>query len=294
MIRTATRYRLLTLFVLPALLVYTTFAVYPLLSSVALSFFQTEAGERGFVGFDNYLLLFTDPYQSERFWNALFNSVEFFLIHLVVELPIGLLMAALLTSGRLRRAVGVYRTLLFVPATLSVVIVGFIWRLIINPLWGLVPFPLMGNEATALPTISLMSVWQWVGIPMIFLYTALLAIPKEVVEASVIDGASAWQTFWRIKFPLIAPQFGLIVILTYIWTFNGFDIVYALNGSAPGPNYSTDILGTFFYRTFFGSSGQVANKDLGATVASVIFLIIMVVTALYFAVLQRRLKTYEH
>lgn len=293
MIRTATRYRLLALFVLPALLVYMTFAVYPLISSVVLSFFQTEAGERQYVGFDNYVFLFTDPYQSERFWNALGNSVEFFLIHLVVELPIGLLMAALLTSGRVRRSVGVYRTLLFVPATLSVVIVGFIWRLMINPIWGLVSFPLLGTEATALPTISLMSVWQWLGIPMVFLYTALLAIPNDVVEASRIDGATGWQVFWRIKFPLIAPQFGLIVILTYIWTFNGFDIVYALNGSAPGPNYSTDILGTFFYRTFFGSSGQVANKDLGATVASVIFLIILVTTAAYFSVLQRRLKTYE-
>ena len=82
-------------------------------------------------------------------------------------------------------------------------------------------------------------------------------------------------------------------ILTYIWTFNGFDIVYALNGSAPGPNYSTDILGTLFYRTFFGSSGQVANTDLGATIASVVFFIILVTTAAYFVVLQRRLKTYE-
>lgn len=293
MIKTKTRYRLLALFVLPALLVYVAFAVYPLLSSVVMSFFQRKRGEREFVGLDNYVLLFTDPYQSERFWNALANSVEFFGIHLIVELPIGLLMAALLTSDRVRRAAGVYRTLLFVPATLSVVIVGFIWRLIINPLWGLVSFPLLGNEATALPTISLMSVWQWLGIPMIFLYTALLAIPKDVVEASRIDGATGWQAFWRIKFPLIAPQFGLITVLTYIWTFNGFDIVYALNGSAPGPNYSTDILGTFFYRTFFGSSGQVANKDLGATVASVIFFIIVIVTAAYFWAVQRRLKTYE-
>ena len=293
MIKTKTRYRLLALFVLPALLVYVAFAVYPLLSSVVMSFFQRERGEREFVGLDNYVLLFTDPYQSERFWNALANSVEFFGIHLIVELPIGLLMAALLTSDRVRRAAGVYRTLLFVPATLSVVIVGFIWRLIINPLWGLVSFPLLGNGATALPTISLMSVWQWLGIPMIFLYTALLAIPKDVVEASRIDGATGWQAFWRIKFPLIAPQFGLITVLTYIWTFNGFDIVYALNGSAPGPNYSTDILGTFFYRTFFGSSGQVANKDLGATVASVIFFIIVIVTAAYFWAVQRRLKTYE-
>lgn len=293
MIRTPARYRLLAMFALPALVVYVAFAVYPLLSSVFLSFFESTGQTSAFVGVANYVDLFTNPTTSARFWNALGNNVEFFLIHLLVELPVGLLMAALLTSGRIRRSVGVYRTLLFVPATLSVVIVGFIWRLIINPLWGLVEFPLLGTEATALPTISLMSVWQYIGIPMIFLYTALLAIPDDVIEASRIDGAGAWTAFWRIKFPLIAPQFGLIVILTYIWTFNGFDIVYALNGSAPGPNYSTDILGTFFYRSFFGSSGQVADLDLGATVASVIFVLILATTALYFWAVQRRLKSYE-
>lgn len=293
MIRTPARYRLLAMFALPALVVYVAFAVYPLLSSVFLSFFESTGQTSAFVGVTNYVDLFTNPTTSARFWNALGNNVEFFLIHLLVELPVGLLMAALLTSGRLRRSVGIYRTLLFVPATLSVVIVGFIWRLIINPLWGLVDIPLLGLEATALPTISLMSVWQYIGIPMIFLYTALLAIPDDVIEASRIDGAGAWTAFWRIKFPLIAPQFGLIVILTYIWTFNGFDIVYALNGSAPGPNYSTDILGTFFYRSFFGSSGQVADLDLGATVASVIFLLILATTALYFWAVQRRLKSYE-
>ena len=293
MIRTPARYRLLAMFVLPALVVYVAFSVYPLISSVVLSFFESSGQTSAFVGVANYVDLFTNPTTSARFWNALGNNVEFFLIHLLVELPIGLLMAALLTSGRLRRSVGTYRTLLFIPATLSVVIVGFIWRLIINPLWGLVEFPLLGNEITALPTISLMSVWQYIGIPMIFLYTALLAIPDDVIEASRIDGAGSWTAFWRIKFPLIAPQFGLIVILTYIWTFNGFDIVYALNGSAPGPNYSTDILGTFFYRSFFGSSGQVADLDLGATVASVIFLLILATTAAYFWLVQRRLKTYE-
>lgn len=294
MMRTASRYRHLALFVVPALLVYVVFSVYPLVSSVVLSFFDSD-GDAGsvFVGGENYAYLFTNPATSERFWNALLNSFEFFLIHLIVEVPIGLLMAALLTSGVLRRSTGFYRTILFIPATLSVVIVGFIWRLIINPLWGLVEFPLLGDETTALPTISLMSVWQYVGIPMIFLYTALIAVPDDILEAAKLDGAGAWTTFWRVKFPLIAPQFGLIAILTYIWTFNGFDIVYALNGSAPGPNYSTDILGTLFYRTFFGSSGQVANMDLGATVASVVFLIILITTAAYFVVLQRRLKTYE-
>ncbi|CAN5332100.1 hypothetical protein BH10ACT7_BH10ACT7_32450 [soil metagenome] len=155
MTRTAARYRYLILFTLPALAVYVAFSVYPLISSVVLSFFDSDDREAGprFVGFDNFVFLFTNPSTSERFWNALGNNVEFFLIHLLVELPVGLLMAALLTSGVLRRTTGLYRTLLFIPATLSVVIVGFIWRLIISPLWGIIDFPLLGNELTALPTI---------------------------------------------------------------------------------------------------------------------------------------------
>jgi raffinose/stachyose/melibiose transport system permease protein len=284
--------RNLLLFALPALAIYLLFAVIPLATSVVMSFFDTGKAGKGFVGLDNYAYLFTQPVVSARFWNALFNNAKYFAIHVAIEVPIGLLLAALLTSGVLRRSESVYRTLLFIPATLSVVIVGFIWRLIINPLWGLVGFPLLGNQATALPTISLMGVWEYFGIPMVFLYSALIAIPMSVVEAGRIDGAGPWKIFWAIKFPLILPQFGLIVILTFIWTFNGFDLVFALNGSAPGPNYSTDILGTFFYRTFFGSSGQVADLDLGATVATVIFTLMLLVTAVYFWLVQRRLHVH--
>ena len=294
MISPAAAYRNLLLFVLPALAVYLVFAVLPLATSIVMSFFQTSGGAGDvFVGFANYERLFTHPTISARFWNALINNMQYFAIHLIVEVPMGLLLAALLTSGKLARSEGVYRTLLFIPATLSVVIVGFVWRLIINPLWGLVGFPLLGTESTALTTISLMSVWQYFGIPMVFLYSALLAVPNELVEAANIDGANGWTTFWKIKFQLIAPQFGLIAILTYIWTFNGFDLVFALNGSAPGPNYSTDILGTYFYRTFFGSSGQLADLDLGSAVATVIFLTVLLVTAAYFWLIQRRLKSYS-
>ena len=278
---------------LPALAIYLMFAVLPLASSIVMSLFDTSGKGSAFVGLDNYVYLFTQPVVSARFWNALANNAKYFAVHVVVEVPMGLLLAALLTSGALRRSEGVYRTLLFIPATLSVVIVGFIWRLIINPLWGIVGYPLLGSENTALTTIALMSVWQYVGIPMIFLYSALIAVPHDLVEAARLDGATPWQTFWGIKFPLIVPQFGLIVILTFIWTFNGFDLVFALNGSAPGPNYSTDILGTYFYRTFFGSSGQVADLDLGATVATVIFTIMLLVTAGYFRFVQRRLKPHS-
>lgn len=287
------RYRLLLAFTLPALIVFGTFVVYPLISTFFISLFRRTGQTSEFVGFDQYVVLFTDPNLSKQFWNALVNNIEFFVLHLVVQLPVALLMAALITSPAVKRLAGVYRTLLFIPATLSVVIVGFIWRMIISPLWGVVEFPLLGDANTALPTIAFMAIWEWIGIPMIFLYSALIAIPDDLVEAARIDGASSFRVFWSIKFPLILPQFGLITILTFIWTFNAFDIIFALMGGVPGPDYATDVLGTLFYRTFFGWSSQTGDPNLGAATATVIFTIILLVTAGYFFVLQRRFKSHE-
>lgn len=280
------RHRQLLLFTSPALTFFLLFAVFPLLSTIYISFYQEDV----FVGLKNFEFLFTNEEASERLRYAFLHNVQFFLIAASVQLPTALCMAALLTSGRVRRMTSFYRTLLFIPTTLSVVIVGFIWRLIIHPLWGIVEYPLLGEAATALPTITLMSVWQYLGIPMVFLYSALISIPSNIIEAAQVDGASDLRIFFRIKIPLIAPQIGIITILTFIWIFNAFDIIYALNGGAPGPDYATDVLGTLFYRTFFGWGADLGNQNLGAATATVIFFIILFGTAVYFATVQRRLK----
>jgi raffinose/stachyose/melibiose transport system permease protein len=280
------RHRKLLLFTTPALAFFLAFAVFPLIGTIYISFYR----ESKFVGLANFKFLFTDETLSSRFFSAFLHNCEFFIIAAAVQLPLALLMAALLTSGRVRRMTGFYRTILFIPSTLSVVIVGFIWRLIISPLWGIVDYPLLGEKATALPTITLMSVWQYLGIPLVFLYSALLAIPSNIIEAARVDGASDFRIFFRIKMPLIAPQIGIITILTFIWTFNGFDIIFALNGGMPGPDFSTDVLGTLFYRTFFGWGADQGDQNLGAATATVIFLIILLGTAGYFATIQRRLK----
>lgn len=280
------RHRQLLLFTSPALTFFLLFAVFPLLSTIYISFYQEDV----FVGLKNFEFLFTNEEASERLLYAFLHNVQFFLIAASVQLPTALCMAALLTSGRVRRMTSFYRTLLFIPTTLSVVIVGFIWRLIIHPLWGIVDYPLLGEAATALPTITLMSVWQYLGIPMVFLYSALISIPSNIIEAAQVDGASDLRIFFRIKIPLIAPQIGIITILTFIWIFNAFDIIYALNGGAPGPDYATDVLGTLFYRTFFGWGADLGNQNLGAATATVIFFIILLGTAVYFATVQRRLK----
>lgn len=293
MARTIRRNWHLLVFLGPALVIYLLFAVVPIFDSVRLSFFAAGSDGLEFVGLDNFRHLLADEFASPQFWNAFRNNIYFFLIHLLVQNPVGLLIAALLTSGAVSRTVGLYRTLIFIPTTLSVVIVGFIWQLILSPLWGFVDTPLLGLPGTALPTLSLMSVWQYVGIPMIFFYAVLISVPKEVLEAARVDGATAWQAFWRVKFPLLLPMFGVISIVTYIANFNAFDLIYTVKGALAGPNYSTDIFGTLFYRTFFGEGNQAGSTTMGAAVATLMFLVILLGVALYYVLGQRRLESHE-
>jgi len=291
-------------FLAPAVVIYSIFMVYPLIDSLRLSFFTQDAHTvETFAGLQNYVRLLTDPLWAPRFWGAFRNNLAFFAVHMLVQNPVGLLLAALLSRGGRSRAV--YRTLIFTPTLLSVVIIGFIWQLILNPLWGIargllkavglsVLFqPWLGLPETALITLSLISVWQFVGIPMILFYTALIAIPEELTEAAHVDGASPWEIFWRIKFPLILPTIGIVSILTFVGNFNAFDLIFTVKGGLAGPDFAADIFGTLFYRTFFGFQLQLGNPTMGATVAAMMFLIILAGVLLYMLVWQRRVQTYE-
>ena len=207
-------------FLAPATLVYTVFMIYPLAGSVWLSFFtQSGSGVETFVGLQNYVTLFTNDLWAPQFWNAFVHNIYFFLIHFFVQNPIGLLLASLLTAATLRFR-SAFRTIYFLPTLLSFVIVGFIWQLILSPIWGVAKGfldilglsflfqPWLGKPETALTALGLISVWQFVGIPMLLFYAALISIPEELVEAARVDGASSWVAFWRIKFPLILPTVG--------------------------------------------------------------------------------------
>jgi raffinose/stachyose/melibiose transport system permease protein len=292
-------------FLAAPVLIYTVFLVLPIADSLRLSLYAQSPGQPAqFVGLGNYDTLFNDPNWAPRFWGALRNNFVFFCVHMVAQNPIGLLLAALLSARRLALR-GVYRTLIFMPTMLSVVIVGFIWELLLSPLWGvghrLLGYvdlgslfrPWLGLEGSALITLALISVWQFVGIPMMLFTAALLSIPDDVTEAAVIDGASPGQIFWRVKFPLILPTVGIVSVLTYVGNFNAFDLIYAVKGALAGPNFSTDLLGTYFYRTFFGYQLQLGNASMGATVATVMFLIILAGVCLYLFGVQRNIARYE-
>lgn len=294
----------IVVFLAPAIIIYTLFMVYPLINSLRLSFFSiNDQKVETFVGLQNYVTLFTDSNFAPFFWNAFKNNIVFFIVHMLVQNSIGLLLAALLASGGWGRRF--YRTTLFMPTVLSVVIIGFIWQLILNPLWGVAESilevvglgalykPWLGLPSTALVTVSLISVWQFVGIPMILFYTALIGIPEELIEAAHADGANSWQIFWRIKFPLVLPTVGIVAILTFVGNFNAFDLIYTMKGALAGPEFSTDIMGTLFYRTFFGQQLQLGNPTMGATVAAMMFLIILTGVLIYMFLWQRRIQTYE-
>lgn len=294
----------IAVFLAPAVLIYTAVMILPLFGTLQLSLFRETADGQQFVGLDNFRVLLGDPNWSAAFWNALWNNVWFFMIHMLVQNPIGILLAALLSNPRLRLS-SFYRTAIFIPTILSFVIVGFGWKLILSPLWGIAPNmldwvglkhlfePWLGKEEYALTTLSLISVWQFVGIPMMLIYAALLAIPDEIIEAAECDGITGMSQFWKIKLPLILPSIGIISVLTFVANFNAFDLIYSAQGALAGPNYSTDILGTFLYRTFFGFQLQIGDPNMGSAIASMMFLIILAGVCIYLFAIQTRLRRYQ-
>jgi raffinose/stachyose/melibiose transport system permease protein len=295
---------LMVLFLGPAVLIYTAISIYPLIATMALSTYSTtETGEHVFIGLDNFKTLFTDAFWSKPFWNACLNNLIFFIVHMAVQNPIGIILAGLLSLPNLKFK-ATYRTLIFLPTMLSVVIIGFSWSLILSPLWGIAEGalklvglgslfrPWLGLPSSALVTLALISVWQFVGIPMMLIYAALLNIPDELVDAARVDGLSHLRIFTHIKLPLVLPTIGLVSILTFVGNFNAFDLIYSIKGALAGPNFAADILGTYFYRTFFGYQLQSGSPTMGATIATVMFFIILAGVCIYLFGVQRRLQRY--
>lgn len=294
----------IAVFLAPAVLVYTAIMIVPLFSTLHLALYTRTEDGTAFAGLANFATLFGDPRWSAAFWNALGNNAWFFLIHMLVQNPIGIALAALLASPRLRFS-ALYRTAIFLPTILSFVIVGFAWKLILSPIWGIAPSmldaiglkwlfaPWLGQPETALTTLALISVWQFVGIPMMLIYAALLSIPDDVIEAAEMDGITGWAQFWKIQLPLILPSIGIISILTFVGNFNAFDLIYAAQGALAGPDFATDILGTFLYRTFFGFQLQLGDPHMGAAIATAMFLVILIGVAIYLFAIQTRLRRYQ-
>lgn len=283
-------------FLLPGIVLYGLFMVYPLLSALGYSLFSWDGLIREeFVGFENFRKVLTESPYKERFWSALAHNAEFFIVTFVLQTTIGLYIAVQLTKKR--PGMGFFQAIYFLPYTLSMVVVGFLWLLLLNPNWGAFSQflkvigleeliqPWLGQESTALITIILVNFWRWLGFPVLVFKAGLQSIPEELNEAAIIDGANGWQLFRHITLPLLKPTIAMVTIITFIWDFNAFDLVFVMQGSSGNPHYATDLLATFFYRTAFGDpTTGAAGGDTGIASAIAVLMLIMIGIASYFGI----------
>lgn len=292
------------LMLLPAVALYTVFVAYPFISSLSLSFFDWPGiGPKKYIGLENYRNVLSG-FMSAEFYRALGHNIYFFVWSLILSVVPGLFFAFLLSADM--KGTKWLKVIYFFPNTLAIVVVGFLWGLLLNPQWGLVnqlfkaiglaslARPWLGDTKTALPTIIFVTAWRGLGFYILVYLAAILGIDREMTEAARIDGASELQIAWRIILPHLLPIIATTSMLKFIWTFNIFDIVYAMEGTQGGPAGSTDVLGTLFYRIAFGGLGSSqVGMGLGATVVTLIFAIVFPVSIFYVFIVEKRVERGE-
>jgi raffinose/stachyose/melibiose transport system permease protein len=284
--RSATRpHPALYLFPLPALVLYVVFFAMPTVQAVQYSVTDWDGFSPDFanVGGANFRDALTD---DDLFRDAATNNLKFMLVVVVLQTAFSLLLAVLL--ARASRGGILLRALFFFPTILSSVSVAFIWRFVYDPNFGLgnrvlgavgldgLQSSYLGDDATAIYWVALAQVWFHVGQMMVIFIAGLQAVPRELYEASSIDGAGRWRQFRHITWPLIAPATTIVVAYTTIQSFRAFDLVLGLGGNPPRP--SLDILSTRIYATF------VDNEYGYAAAQSLLFMVLIGVVT----VLQRR------
>ncbi len=286
----------MVLFILPAAAIYLIFLLLPIVDSLRLSFYSGSGFiPKEFVGLDNYVKLFTQFPFKQRLWNAFRNNIEFFLIVTVVQNVFGFFIAFLVT----RKILGnhFFRKISFLPTTLSVLVVGFLFKLILNPSWGIfnkmlsaiglsgIIQPWLGIPATALPALAVVVSWQFMGESVLFYTAGIDAISDEILEAARIDGANPFQELRHIIVPAIMPIIGIVTILIFIGDFTQFDIVYAMATTQANPAFATDLFGSLFYRATFSTPVRGGwGMGMGAAVSSIMFILVFsaVMIWLYF------------
>jgi ABC-type sugar transport system permease subunit len=274
------------LFLLPALLFYAALIVFPLLQSLAFSFFKVEflggAARYTFVGLDNFRAVFDD----DVFWQSAKNTLVWAIASPFLEIPVALLLALYLQRGT--RLTKFMRVLWFMPVLLPQIVVGIIWAWIYNSEWGALNQLLrsigldgfvrawLGNPDTALPSLILVTTWTWIGFNMIILLAAVSAIPKDLIEAARLDGAGRVQILFRVIVPLIKPVIANLMVLCFIGKMKVFDLIWATTQG--GPLWSTETVATYTVkRAFYWNTFEKGYPSAMAFMWFVIILVISIV-----------------
>jgi ABC-type sugar transport system permease subunit len=273
------------LLLMPFVLGFGVFLIYPLVQSVWLSMQQTFGPAHArFVGVDNY----RDALQDGLFWKALSNTVLFTLGSVFIQLPLALGLALLLNRPGLRGR-ATLRAVFFAPVLVGVVFVAMIFGVIFEKRTGLInqllhrsvgwdlDFPWL--QQFVLPALIIAALWQYVGFNMVYFLAALQSVRKELVEASIIDGAGPWQRFVHVIVPQIRPVATFVVLLSIVGSFQIFELPYVLFNGTAGPDRRGLTLVMYLYQLGFDQG------DLGFA-SAVGWLLAVVLVG--FAVLQSR------
>ena len=237
-------------------------------------------------GLDNFITVMSDP----GFWGATRLTVIYSVVTVAGEFVLGLGIALML--NRTVKMKPVYFALLTIPMAMSPVSVALIWRMLLQPNMGIVnhvieslggaPVDWLGNVNLALWTMAGIDIWQQVSFVVLILAAGLASLPKDPYEAAEVDGASSWQQFWHITLPMLRPVAMITVVIQLINEFRTYDLPYVLTRGGPGT--STEVLSFFAYRRAF--LGLSLNE--GAAASFALLLIVLAMTVVFFALLERQ------
>lgn len=277
------------LFTAPAVVFFGVFIAYPVLRTFWLSLTTSDGfGGASFAGLHNYGVMLTDPI----FRKAAVVTVTYTVVTTVLQTALSLLLALVVHAGP-RRSALVYRTLLFLPAAVSLTVTGLLWRIGLTPVFGVFNRGLeavglgalqhswLGDTATVLPTIIVVSLWQSTGLFMLIFYAALGNVDPAISESARVDGAGPFREAWSITVPMLRPVVEVVVMLNVLNGLKVFDLNFVMaNG---GPLHASESLSSYTYLLTFGSStGGVPSFSYGSAISVVVFLVAGAATVLLY------------
>ena len=269
------------LFVLPTLLAFTIGFIIPFFEGLYLSFCQfTTVKNAKFTGFGNYKKIFSDlTFLSSFKFTVLFAVASIVLINVIA-----FALALLLT--RKLKGTNIFRTIFFMPNLIGGIVLGYIWQILINCVLSIVGQPLLAlNSSAGYWGLIILMCWQQSGYMMIIYIAGLQNVSDDLLEAAQIDGATPWQTLWKVKLPMVMPSITICVFLTLTNSFKLFDQNLALTGG--DPNHMTEMLALNIYQTFYARAGA-QWKGLGQAKAVLFCLLVIVISVLQLRATRKR------
>ena len=269
------------LFGLPTLLAFTIGFISPFFEGLYLSFCQfTTVKNAKFTGFGNYKKIFSDlTFLSSFKFTVLFAVASIVLINVIA-----FALALLLT--RKLKGTNIFRTIFFMPNLIGGIVLGYIWQILINCVLSIVGQPLLAlNSSAGYWGLIILMCWQQIGYMMIIYIAGLQNVSDDLLEAAQIDGATPWQTLWKVKLPMVMPSITICVFLTLTNSFKLFDQNLALTGG--DPNHMTEMLALNIYQTFYARAGA-QWKGLGQAKAVLFCLLVIVISVLQLRATRKR------